>query len=58
MLASRLENHAFVDFMHDIQLAAADAQLSVVELSYHEYGGFTGAITHFDVLKTFHVQIP
>lgn len=53
MLASRLENHAFVDFMHDIQLAAADAQLSVVELSYHEYGGFTGAITHYDVLKNF-----
>lgn len=53
MLSSRLGNHAFVDFMHDIQLTATSAQLSVVELLYHEHGGFTGDITHLDILKNF-----
>lgn len=53
LLPSRLKNHAFVDFMHDIQLDATGAQLSVVELLYHEHGGFTGEITHLDILKNF-----
>lgn len=53
MLSSRLKNHPFVDFMHDLQLEATGAQLSVVELRYHEHGGFTGDITVKDLLKNF-----
>ena len=53
MLSARLENPAFVDFMHDVQLGATGAQLSAVELMYHEHGGFTGSITNRDVLKNF-----
>ncbi|WP_052124985.1 bifunctional metallophosphatase/5'-nucleotidase [Lysinibacillus odysseyi] len=53
LLSSRLKNHPFVDFMHDFQLEATGAQLSVVELLYHEQGGFTQDITVMDILKNF-----
>ncbi|MGM9950013.1 MAG: bifunctional metallophosphatase/5'-nucleotidase [Lysinibacillus sp.] len=53
MLSSRLGSHPFIDVMHDIQLEATGADLSVVELLYHEQGGFTGDITRLDILKNF-----
>lgn len=51
LLLSRIKKQPFIDFMHDVQLQATGAQISAVELFYHETGGFTGTITHKDVLQ-------
>lgn len=51
LLASRIEKPMFVDFLHDVKATATGAEVSVVELMFHERGGFTGDITNFDVLK-------
>ena len=43
----------YVDLLHEIQLNATGADLSVVELFYHEIGGFKGTITNEDVLNNY-----
>ncbi|MER1986148.1 MAG: bifunctional UDP-sugar hydrolase/5'-nucleotidase [Solibacillus sp.] len=52
-LAPRLQSHPFTALIHQMQMAATNAQLSVVELPYHRSGGFSGRITHYDVLHNF-----
>lgn len=51
LLASRLQNHPFVDFIHEAQLSMAKTDLSIVDLLYYGEGGFFGPITNQDVLK-------
>lgn len=51
LLHTRIHKPKFVDFLHDVQLNATQAELSLVELMYHEQGGLNGDITRYDVLK-------
>ena len=53
LLSAQLGNIAYVDLLHEVQLNATGADLSVVELFYHETGGFTGTITNQDVLNNY-----
>ena len=53
LLASQLGNIPYVDLLHEIQLHTTGADLSVVELFYHETGGFKGIITNQDVLNNY-----
>ena len=51
LLASRIQKPKFVDFLHNVQMTATGAELSVIELMFHERGGLVGDVTNFDVLK-------
>lgn len=51
LLNSRIHKPAFVDFLHDVQLNETGADISLVELMFHEQGGFKDHITNYDVLK-------
>lgn len=49
-LEPRLQSHPFVELIHNMQLQATNAQISVVELPYHMTGGFTQTVTIYDIL--------
>lgn len=51
VLTSRLSSHPFIQLMHDMQLKATDAQISVCDLLYRDNGGLKGNITNRDLLK-------
>lgn len=51
VLTSRLSGHPFVQLIHDMQLKATNAQISVCDLLYLENGGFKGRITNRDLLQ-------
>ncbi|HWK22717.1 MAG TPA: bifunctional UDP-sugar hydrolase/5'-nucleotidase [Ureibacillus sp.] len=53
LLTSRLSSHPFIQLIHDMQLKATNAQISVCDLLYFESGGVKGKITNRDVLKNF-----
>lgn len=53
LLSAQLSNIPYVDLLHEIQLNVTGANLSVVELFYHETGGFAGTITNQDVLNNY-----
>ena len=46
----RIQATNFVQLLHDMQLHYTNAQLSVIELPYHNEGGFVKSITRKDVL--------
>lgn len=45
--------HPYVELVHQMQLDATVAQLSITELPYHTSGGFSGVITRRDVLHNY-----
>ncbi|WP_390286856.1 bifunctional metallophosphatase/5'-nucleotidase [Ureibacillus sp. GCM10028918] len=49
LLTSRLSSHPFIQLIHDMQLKATDAQISVCDLLYMETGGLNGRITNRDL---------
>ncbi|MEK4229992.1 bifunctional metallophosphatase/5'-nucleotidase [Solibacillus sp. FSL H8-0538] len=49
----RLADHPYLQFLHNVQLEASNAQLSVTELFYHDCGGFSGNVTIRDILKNY-----
>lgn len=49
LLTSRLLSHPYIQLLHDFQLKATDAQISVCDLLYLEKGGFNGSITNRDL---------
>ncbi len=51
LLNSRLSSHPFIQLIHDMQLKATNAQISVCDLLYLEEGGFKGRITNRDLLE-------
>ena len=51
LLTSRLSSHPFIQLIHDMQLKATNAQISVCDLLYLENGGFKGSITNRELLK-------
>ncbi|WP_052130166.1 bifunctional metallophosphatase/5'-nucleotidase [Ureibacillus sinduriensis] len=51
ILTSRLSSHPFIQLMHDMQLKATGAQISVFDLMYRDNGGLRGNITNRDLLK-------
>ncbi|WP_168193905.1 bifunctional UDP-sugar hydrolase/5'-nucleotidase [Lysinibacillus sp. SGAir0095] len=51
LLSSRLSSHPFIQLIHDMQLKATNAQISVCDLLYLENGGFFGRITNRDLIN-------
>ena len=51
LLQSRIHKPKLVDFVHDVHLQTTIADISVVELMYHEHGGFQGCIKNEDILS-------
>lgn len=51
LLTSRLTSHPYIQLLHDMQLTATNAQISVCDLLYLENGGFSGTVTNRDLLK-------
>ena len=51
LLASRLSSHPFIQLVHDMQLKATNAQISVCDLLYLEDGGFKGSVTIRDLFE-------
>ena len=51
LLSSRLTSHPYIQLVHDMQLKATNAEISVCDLLYLENGGFQGRITNRDLLK-------
>lgn len=51
LLASRLISHPYIQLLHDMQLKATNAEISVCDLLYLENGGFSGIITNRDLLR-------
>lgn len=49
-LTPRLSSHPYTTLVHQMQLAATGAQLSVLELPYHGTGGFLEHVTQKDIL--------
>jgi len=52
ILSSRLTSHPYIQLIHDIQLKATNAQISVCDLLYLEVGGFKGTITNRDLFQS------
>lgn len=49
LLTSRLTSHPFIQLIHDMQLKATGAQISVCDLLYMDNGGLKGNITNRDL---------
>lgn len=52
-LQPRLADHPYLHLLHQVQLEATGAQISVTELFYNETGGFSGNVTIHNVLHNY-----
>lgn len=50
LLNARLSSHPYIQLLHDMQIKATGAQISVCDLSFLEKGGFKGSITNRDIV--------
>lgn len=50
LLKARLTSHPYIQLLHDMQIKATGAQISVCDLAFLEKGGFKGRITNRDIV--------